>query len=318
MTFTETTMLDTQLATLMAQVHAAGLPDLCELPPQAARGLYRQIIAGADGPPADVGVADHHTDGAHPVALRVYTPHTAGLHGVVVYFHGGGYVLGDVDSYDSICRRLCEDSAAVVVSVDYRLAPEHPYPAAWDDAWAALRWVSAHASQLGADPARLAVAGDSAGAVLATAVALMARDAGGPHIACQALLYPPAAGGRDGAYPSRTSHAAGPTLTLRTMEYFSRHTFGPEGRAADWRGAPLHAPDLSRLPPGVLMIAGHDPLRDEALAYGDALVEAGNAITVVEYHGLAHGFIGMGGAIGAARLAQQQFGHALRAALAAR
>jgi acetyl esterase len=310
-------MLDLQLAAMMNEVQAAGLPDLADLPPEPGRGLYRQILAAADMPPADVAVADLHTEGAHPVALRVYTPRTgAGPRPVIVYYHGGGYVLGDLDGYDTVCRQLCSDSGAIVVSVDYRLAPEHPFPAAVDDAWLALRWVAGHAQALGADAARLAVAGDSAGAVLATVMCLLARDADGPRVAFQALLYPPAAGGHAGDYPSHQQHAAGPTLTLRTMQYFSRHYFGPAGMAPDFRGAPLLA-DLGGLPPALLLVAGYDPLRDEALAYGRALLAAGTATTVVELPGLAHGFISMAGRIGAARLAQRLFAHALRDGLAA-
>jgi len=317
-------MLDWQLAALMKQAQAAGLPDLCDLPPGPCRGLYREILAAADMPPADVAVDNRRiavAGGNATIGLRIYTPRSGAAtesRAVVVYYHGGGYVLGDLDGYDRVARQLCADSDAVVVSVDYRLAPEHPYPAAVDDAWAALRWVASHARELGADPARLGVAGDSAGAVLATVMALMARDARGPRIGFQALLYPPAAGGHDGDFPSRMAHAAGPTLTLRTMAYFNRHYFGAVGKAGDYRGAPLRADDLAGLPPSLLMLATHDPLRDEAMAYGEALLAAGNAVTLVEYHGLAHGFISMAGGIHAARLAQQQFAQALRAGLAAR
>jgi len=316
-------MLDRQLDAMMKQAQAAGLPDLCDLPPGPCRGLYREILAAADMPPADVAVDNRRIaapGGSATIGLRVYTPRgdaAAEGRALIVYYHGGGYVLGDLDGYDRVARQLCADSDAVVVSVDYRLAPEHPHPAAVDDAWVALQWVADHARELGADPTRLGVAGDSAGAVLATVMTLMAREHAGPHIGFQALLYPAAAGGHDGDYPSRTAHAAGPTLTLRTMDYFNRHTFGTTGRAADYRGAPLLAANLADLPPSLLLLATHDPLRDEALAYGEALLAAGNAVTLVEYHGLAHGFISMAGGIGAARLAQQQFAQALRTGLAA-
>ena len=312
-------MLDPQLAAMMKAAHDAGMPDLCELPLQPCRDLYRQICAAADRAPADVHVADREVPaGPLPaMPLRVYTPKTVGPHGIVVYYHGGGYMLGDIAAYDNVCRQLCEDSGAVIVSVGYRLAPEHPLPAAVEDAWLALGWAIAHARSLGADPGRLAVAGDSAGAVLASVVAILARDAGHAAIRFQALLYPPAAGGHDGDYPSRTLHAAGPTLTLRTMEHFNAHAFGPRGRAADFRGAPLLAPTLAGLPPTLLVLAGHDPLRDEALAFGNALLAAGTPVQIVEWHGLAHGFIVMAGGVAAARQAQRQFGLAVRDALAA-
>src|SRR4051812_11029384 len=216
-------MLDQQLDAIMKHAQAAGMPDLCDLPPQASRGLYRQILAGADRPPADVAVADRavppRADGSAEIPLRVYAPHAPGPHALVVYYHGGGYVLGDLDGYDSVCRQLCADSGAVVVSVDYRLAPEHPFPAAVDDAWAALQWVSANARELGGDAGRLGVAGDSAGAVLATVMTMLARDAHGPRIGFQALVYPPAAGGHDGDFASLDRHAGGPTLTRRTADY---------------------------------------------------------------------------------------------------
>jgi len=310
-------MLDKQLEAMMVQAQAAGMPDLCDLPPEDCRGLYRQILAAADVPPADVGVCEHHGSvGGTAVHLRVYTPRgAAGPLPVIVYFHGGGYALGDLDGYDNVCRQLCEDSGAIVASAAYRLAPEHPFPAAPDDAWAALNWVAEHARRFGGDPARLAVAGDSAGAALATVVAIQARDAGGPAIRFQALVYPPAAGGHEGDYPSHQRHGAGPTLTLRSMEYFNGHYFGAAGKAPDWRGAPLLAPSLAGLPPALVVLAAHDPLRDEAMAYGEALLAAGNPVTIVEYHGLAHGFISMGGGVAAARLAQQQLAAVLRQAL---
>jgi acetyl esterase len=310
-------MLDKQLEVMMAHAQASGMPDLCDLPPEASRGLYRQILAAADVPPADVGVREflQAQDGA-PVHVRVYTPRGAtGALPVIVYYHGGGYALGDLDCYDNVCRQLCHDTGAMVASVAYRLAPEHPFPAAPEDAWSAFNWVAEHARGLGGDPARLAVAGDSAGAVLASVVAILARDAGGPAIAAQALMYPAAAGGHDGDYPSRERHAGGPTLTRRTMDYFNRHCFGEAGKAPDWRAAPLLAASLAGLPPTLLQLAAHDPLRDEALAYGEALLRAGNQVAIVEYHGLAHGFISMGGGITAARLAQLQLAAGLRQAL---
>ena len=310
-------MLDLHLQHVLAQ--ADGAPDLCDLPPEACRGLYRQICTAATVPRADVDVTPHETHFAdRAVNVRIYKPHgaTAALP-VALYFHGGGFVLGDLESYDAVCRQLCVDSGVMIVSAAYRLAPEHPYPAAIDDCHAALGWVAEAVRGFGGDPSRLAVVGDSAGAALATTTALLARDAGGPAIALQLLVYPPAAGGHDGDYPSRERHAAGPTLTKRTMDYFNRHYYGAAGKAPDWRGAPLLAPSLAGLPPTLLVLAAHDALRDEGMAYGEALAAAGNAVTVVEYHGLAHGFISMAGAVPAARLALAQMASALRQALMA-
>ena len=317
-------MLDKQLETLLNQVRAAGVPDLCDLPVPAARELYRQILSASGRPPDALDVRELHLPGAAAgttLVARAYAPTAARALPVVVWYHGGGYVLGDLDAYDGVCRQLCVDAQAVVVAVDYRLAPEHPFPAAFDDAWAALRWVASPAGvdALGAaaDTTRLAVAGDSAGAVLAATMCLLARDAGAPRICFQALAYPPAAGAHDGDFPSREQHAGGPTLTARTMAFFDRHFFGTGGRAPDARGAPLTAPSLAGLPPALVQLAGFDPLRDEGLALARRMLAEGNDVTLVEYPGLAHGFLAQGGAVRAARWAQRQFGMCLRDALQA-
>jgi acetyl esterase len=273
----------------------------------------------ADVPPADVKVRDQRVPRTAPVSgtigIRVYRPHGPGLLPIVVYYHGGGFVLGDLDGYDRVCRRLCADAQVVVVSVDYRLAPEHPFPAPVEDAWVALCWIAEHAVEWNADAERLAVAGDSAGGTLAAVMALMARDAGGPRIAFQALVYPATALGVDGPYSSRTQHAQGPTLTWRTTQYFNAHYFGATGKATDFRGAPILARDLTGLPPALVQVAGHDLLRDEILDYAGRMLQAGTDAMVVEYRGLAHGFLSMGGALPAARLAQLQLAQALQAGL---
>lgn len=309
--------LDKALELNLTQAREAGIPDLADLPPPAARGLYRQILAANDVSPAAVVVSENiatGTNGSAPV--RVYRPRHGAPIGVIAYYHGGGYVLGDLDGYDNVCRQLCFDSQATVVSVDYRLAPEHPFPAAVDDAWAALEWVAANVATLADEQAPVAVAGDSAGAVLATVVCLLARDRRGPAIAYQGLAYPAAGAGYFGDSDSRSRYADGPTLTMRTVDYFNRCYFGSTNPPASELAAPLLAKDCSGLPPALLQVATHDPLRDEAIAYGTRLREAGNDVVVIEYHGLAHGFISMGGAVPAARLAQLQLGQALHTAFA--
>ncbi len=310
-------MLDLHLARIVSQAQASGLPDFSDLPPQAARGLYREIMAAADVAPADVATSDRRLPRAGveggTIGVRLYRPDRSGTLPLVVYYHGGGFALGDLDGYDRVCRRLCEDTQAMVMSVDYRLAPEHPFPAGVNDAWAALQWAAEHAESLGADPARIAVAGDSAGGTLAAVVSLLARDAGGPHLACQALVYPSTALRLDGPFESRQRYAHGPTLTLRSMEYFDSLYLGDT--APDFRSTPLLASNLSGLPPALVLVAAHDPLRDEILDYSRRLMEAGTEATVIEYHGLAHGFISMAGAVPAARLAQLQLASGLRLAL---
>ena len=310
-------MLDLHLARIVSQAQASGLPDFSDLPPQAARGLYREIMAAADVAPADVATSDRRLPRAGveggTIGVRLYRPDRSGTLPLVVYYHGGGFALGDLDGYDRVCRRLCEDTQAMVMSVDYRLAPEHPFPAGVNDAWAALQWAAEHAESLGADPARIAVAGDSAGGTLAAVVSLLARDAGGPHLACQALVYPSTALRLDGPFESRQRYAHGPTLTLRSMEYFDSLYLGDT--APDFRRTPLLASNLSGLPPALVLVAAHDPLRDEILDYSRRLMEAGTEATVIEYHGLAHGFISMAGAVPAARLAQLQLASGLRLAL---
>ncbi|MGN6231742.1 MAG: alpha/beta hydrolase [Trinickia sp.] len=312
--------LDKALEVILTQAREAGVPDLADLPPPAARAVYRQILAAHDVEPAAVIVSDDVAMGTAaqvPVPVRIYRPQEGTPVGVVAYYHGGGYALGDLDGYDNVCRRLCADSRATVVSVDYRLAPEHPFPAAVDDAWAALEWIAAKAAALTGGPAPIAVAGDSAGAVLATVVCLLARDRQGPAIVYQGLVYPPAGAGYFGNSDSRRQYSEGPTLTMRTVDYFNRCYFGSAQPPENELAAPLLANDCSRLPPALLQIATYDPLRDEAIAYGTRLREAGNDVVMVEYHGLAHGFVSMGGTVAAARLAQRQLGQALHDALKA-
>jgi acetyl esterase len=305
-------MLDKQVQQALEAARANGAPDLADVPLPVAREVYRRIMGGAGVPPAGVDARDVAAGGVP--ALRVYTPPGAVAAPVVLWTHGGGYVVGGVDDYDVLARQLAVDARAVVVAVGYRLAPEHPYPAAFDDAWAALKWLASpaavHALGRAADTGRLALAGDSAGAVLALTTALRARNEGAPGLLSLGLAYPPAAGGH-GDYPSRAAHAAGPTLTQRTMDWCGRLFFGGSGRAPDPRGAPLLAGDLSGLPRTLLMLAALDPLRDEGLALGARLNESGVPVSVTECHGLPHGFLSQGGFSAAARAAQRQFGRAL-------
>jgi acetyl esterase len=308
-------MLDIQLKGMLEAVAASGAPDLGDLPPPAGREMYRQIFAQGDLPPADVMIEDRNIyalGGAIP--LRIYTPRRKnGARGVVLYCHGGGFVLGDLDIYDSTCRTICNDSGCIVVAVDYRLAPEHPFPAAVEDCHAALAWLSAHAGEIGGDPQRLAVCGDSAGGNLAAVLALIARAEGIP-LRYQVLIYP-VTSAAPGDLPSHTEFGEGYVLSRKAMVAFTRHYFGAAGRAPDWRGAPLLAEDLSGLAPALVMVGSYDVLRDDGEAYANAMSAAGVPTTLIEYKGLSHGFINMAAFLSAGRLALSQVGISLRDAL---
>lgn len=309
-------MLDPQLKALISHMQASGAPDFADLPPQVSRDVYRQILRATDLPLVPVRVTDVQIDSEGlPLMMRVYQPAKPadGPIGMVVYAHGGGFVFGDVAGYDALMRKLCDLSGCVVVAMDYRLAPEHPFPAAVVDVCAVLRWAVAHAADFGADPARVAVAGDSAGGNLAAVLALYARDEGLP-LRYQVLIYPVMAASPK-QFPSYERYGEGYVLSTRSAEYFTRLYFNGADAAPDWRGAPLLASSVAGVAPALVMVAGHDALRDEGVAYADRLCEAGVQATLVEYTGLAHGFINMVSVLDAARLALEQVASALRVAL---
>jgi acetyl esterase len=248
-----------------------------------------------------------------PLAARVYTPRESGPFPLVVYFHGGGWVRGNVKSYDAVCSRIAARVGAVVVSVDYRMAPEHRMPVAAEDAYAATVWLAAHGDEVGADPTRLAVAGDSAGGNLAAVVAILARDRQGPRIAHQALIYP----GTDGTLssPSLEEHARGPILTLADVRAYRAHYLGPDGDERDVRMSPLLADDLSGLPPALVQAAELDPLRDDGARYAAALEKAGTPVRYTEYVGAPHGYLSIPGAVRGAKQAMGEIVSELRAHL---
>jgi len=230
----------------------------------------------------------------------------------LVYFHGGGWVFGDLDSHDPLCRELCNLARCAVVAVDYRLAPENRFPAAVEDAISAIRYVAQHAIALGIDGARLAAGGDSAGGNLAAVAALTFRDQGGPELKLQVLVYPVTDFSMEA--PSYTRIANGFTFSKERMSYFrGLYLRGPED-AANWRASPLKAKDLSRLPSALLIAAGHDPLVDEGKAYADRLAAAGVPVTYTRYDGMVHGFVSMAGAIDAGHTAIAEAATALKRA----
>ncbi|HJU19899.1 MAG TPA: alpha/beta hydrolase, partial [Stellaceae bacterium] len=228
---------------------------------------------------------------------------------VLVYFHGGGWVIGDIDTHDPVCRHLANAARCAVVSVDYRLAPEHKFPAAVEDCCAAIAWVAEEGAALGIDPARLAVGGDSAGGNLAAVASLCARDRGGPRICQQLLLYPALDAAMD--HPSIIRFAEGHLLTRATMEWFyAQYLQGPED-IDDWRASPLRASDLGRLPPAFIVTGGYDPLCDEGVAYARRLEKCGVPVRLRHHPDQIHGFVSMGKIIKAAHAALDEAAAAL-------
>ncbi len=274
---------------------------------RAGWGLFLKM-AGGQPEPVYV-VSDHDADG---VPVRVYNPSPDSDLPIFVALHGGGWVIGNVEDFDLIARQLANASGAIVVSVDYRLAPEHPYPAPLDDCRRALDWTVAHAAELGGDPARVAIGGDSAGGNLAAVCALLARDAGGPDLALQVLIYPVV--DCDFETPSYVANAEGFLLQREEVQwFFDCYTAGEHDRA-DWRISPMRAPDLRGVAPAVVITAEFDPLCDEGEAYAARLREAGVEVEQRRYDGLIHGFFGLPVAFDASRDAMELVGTALRRA----
>ncbi len=288
--------LDPQAANVIDLIVKSGRPPYHQLTPKDARQMFRETRPASTPPAPQIGaVRDVLTEGAQAIPLRVYRP--PGVSDsrrlpVLVYFHGGGWVIGDLETHDVLCRQLTAEAGVSVIAVDYRLAPEHKFPAAADDAWAATRWIAAHAAELGVDADRLAVGGDSAGGNLAAVVALLAREAGGPRIALQILLYPVT--DLVSESQSYADLADGYMLTRDSMRWFRAQYLATEQDAADWRVSPLRAPSLAGLPPALVVTAGYDPLRDEGEAYARRLREAGVSVDAVSFGGMIHGFVPMG------------------------
>mgnify|MGYP001384153438 CR=1 FL=1 len=232
------------------------------------------------------------------IVVRIYTPDAAPPLPALMYFHGGGWCTGDLDSVDNVCRLICNGVPSIVVSVDYRLAPEHRFPTAVDDAYAALRWMDAASEALGADPTRISVGGDSAGATLAAVAAVRARDRGGPRVASQVLVYPVV----NFDYETESFRRNGKDyfLTVERMEFFRKHYLRSEADAEHPEAAPLYTKDFRNLPPALLVAAEYDPLTDGVRMYAEKLRQAGNRVETVEYSGMIHGFFTMPHAMDAA------------------
>ena len=304
-------MLDPQARALIDLIAARKLPPVHTLTPAEARRFYleRRAFTQPEPPPL-AEVRELATDGG--IRLRLYRP-AAGTLPLLVYLHGGGWTIGDLDTHDVVCRTLAREAGCAVLAVDYRLAPEHRFPAALDDAVAALRWARREAAALGADPARIAVGGDSAGGNLAAVAALVERDARAP-LAAQLLIYP--ATDQRATAPSHATNGQGYLLTADSVAWYRGHYLPDAGQWTDWRASPLLAPDLSRLPRALVLTAGFDPLRDEGLQYADALSAAGNRVQYLCFERQIHGFVTMGRVIDEANTALALAGAWLRDAFA--
>jgi acetyl esterase len=309
--------LDPEARTLMDQIEGMG-PPWHHLSVEEARAAIVAVNAPVGEPEVVARIENRTVSGPRgEIPIRVYTPEGRAPFPILVYFHGGGWVMGNLETHDGLCRHLANAVGCVVVSVDYRLAPEHPYPAPTEDAYAATRWVAANAAAVGGDPARIAVGGDSAGGNLAAVVALMARDRGGPGLVFQLLVYPatdhPAAG-----HPSYEENAEGYFLTRDMVQWFWNHYCGSGVDRGDAYLYPLRAKDLRGLPAARVVTAEFDPLRDEGEAYAARLREARVPVELKRHDGMIHGFFGMGAFLTQARTATVEAAAALRAAFGTR
>jgi acetyl esterase len=308
-----TALLTPAMAGLLERIRRARAPALHTLTPREARLAYAAAAEVLDLPRAPLPrVDDLSLPGGDGTSLpaRLYAPHPAGGAPLpaLLYLHGGGFVIGGLQTHDSLCRQLALRSGCAVLALDYRLAPEHPFPAAVDDAWAALQWLHAQGAALGLDPARLAVGGDSAGGTLATVCALLARDAALP-LRAQLLITPGTAATAD--WPSRRLFANGFLLDAVTIEWFFEH-YLPQASRHDWRFAPLEARDVEGVAPAAVLLAECDPLVDEGLAWADRLRAAGVPVALDLVRGVTHDFIKMGRALKEAGAAQQFLADFLR------
>ena len=306
--------LDPQARAVIDIIVKSGRPAFHQLTPKEARQMYKDTRPASTPEPPEIGVVRDMLAGNIPV--RVYRPVGASADAplpALVYFHGGGWVIGDLDTHDVLCRQLTAEAGIVTVAVDYRLAPEAKCPAAADDAWTATKWVVANAGKLGIDAQRLAVGGDSAGGNLAAVVALMARDAGAPALRLQALLYPVTNVGVETR--SYRDFADGYMLTRDSMVWFFEQYLPSKDVASDWRVSPLRASSHAGVAPALIVTAGFDPLRDEGEAYAQKLRDAGVTVDYLCYGGMIHGFVPMGKLLDTGNRAVSHIAASLRQAL---
>jgi acetyl esterase len=312
--------LHPQCKALLDQIAAQGGKPMDEMTPVEARANRAEsaaVFQALAGPvPAVARVENRTIPGpVQPIPIRIYWPVTGRRLPVLVYFHGGGWVIGNLDQVDPQCRALANGAQCVVVNVDYRLAPEHKYPAAVEDAYAAVQYVSQHAAEFDADAGRIAVGGDSAGGTLATVACLMARDSGGPPIVFQLLVYPVT--DYDDNRPSMAEFADGYLLTRSLMKYFWGHYVASPEEGRGPHASPINATSLKGLPPALVLTAECDPIRDQGEAYARRLQEAGVPVTAKRYAGAIHVFFNLGGAIDSGKEAVSDAAAALHKAFAA-
>lgn len=308
--------LDPQVQVLLDQLTVLNAPSMYTLSPEVVRmGIKMQPTMNAE-PEQVARVENRLIPGPESdIPVRIYTPEGDGPFPLLVYFHGGGWVICDLDTHDDLCRSLTNGAGCVVVSVDYRLAPEYKFPAAPLDCYAATKWAAEHAAQLNGDPTRIALGGDSAGGNLTAVVTQMVRDQGGPPLVFQLLIYPVTDIGIDTI--SKKENAEGYFLTLEDMFWFRDHYLNNKEEWKNPMVSPLLASDLSGLPPALVITAEYDPLRDEGEIYGRKLKEAGVPVTVTRYDGMIHGFLSIASSFTQSQQAIKQCSEALRAAFSA-
>jgi acetyl esterase len=303
--------LHPQVAALLERVARSPLPPYHAVPPFVARRIYRDtraVLAPKAPQLADVRLMVFDS----AVAVRAYRPVRDEVLPALVFFHGGGWTIGDLDTHDVLCRLLAQGARCAVFSVDYRLAPEHPFPAAVDDCLFATEYVFRHARELEVDAGRIAVGGDSAGGNLAAVVALMARDRGRPALCYQLLIYP--ATDQRCSLPSHARNGEGYLLTREGIDFFRRAYLPDAKDHTDWRASPLLAASHANLPPALVLTAGYDPLVDEGRAYAERLAAAGVQAAYLEYSDMVHGFVLFGGVVDTANAAVDECGRRLREA----
>jgi acetyl esterase/lipase len=304
--------LDPDAAAVFRAFQEAGRPAYETLTPAEAREFYSQarFVSNPEPPNLEEVRPLAIPSPAGSIPARLYTPtklrKVDGLAPCLVFFHGGGWVIGDLDSHDVVCRKLANAGELIVVSIDYRLAPEHKFPAAVDDATAATKWIADNSKQLGIDASRLTIGGDSAGGNLAAVVAIAARDGNGPAIAGQVLIYP----ATDFAmtHPSHSEPETSILLTHSVIRWFRDHYLTGAADIHDWRASPARATTLIGLPPAYVLTAGADPLRDEGDEYAHRLKEAGVGVTYRHFPGQFHGFFTMGKLLQQANIAAAEIG----------